>query len=218
MRLEHLNAVNGFLNWAADEEQNYIPYKKYIKKYKRKVSVKPKEAYSREEYEQLLNYFSGVEHKEINLFLQFLWLTGARVGESTSIKLSDLDLNKNCIFVPNKIFKGEQEFLLLIPEAVKIVEQIKELAILRGDTKLFSWKQARLPNLIVGRAEKKLGIKIEGRSLHGFRRSLPDRLFDMNLTVPDVQKIMRHRDISVTMKHYDRYLKQNLIDKMTDLK
>ena len=110
------------------------------------------------------------------------------------------------------------DFLLKFITGTQIVEKVKELAIERGDTKLFSWKQARLPNLIIGRAEKKLGIKIEGRSLHGFRRTIPARLFAMGMTIPDVQKIMRHRDIRITMKHYDQFEQQILIDKMTDLK
>ena len=56
-------------------------------------------------------------------------------------KIEWLDLENKRILVSNKIYKGKQEALLLIPEAIKVVEQAKELAVKRGDTKLFSWKK-----------------------------------------------------------------------------
>jgi len=212
----YLTAVSIFLNWASDEDNNYIPPRKYIKKYKQKVVKRIKPPYTVEEYEQLLAYFQNNKNPEMYLFLQFLWHTGARVGETLSIKLSDLDLEKRCISVPNKIYKGEQEFLLLIPEAVKIVEQVKELAVKRGDTKLFSWKTTENPNDIAVRAERKLGIKVADRGLHGIRRAFCDRLFEKGLSIPEVQDIMRHRDIQTTINYYRSFKQQELVNKMSE--
>ena len=214
----YLTAVNVFLNWASDEENNYIPKKQYTLKYKRKINVKVKDEYSREDYELLSKYFQQRNKKEMYLLIQFLWLTGARVGETLTIHLKDLDLTNKRISVPNKLFKGQQEYLLLVPEAVEIVKHIKELAIERKDNKLFSWKERRLPNRIMERAEHNIGIKKEGRGLHGFRRGFSDRLFEMGLDIPDVQEVMRHRDIATTIKHYKKMQQEKLIDKMTGLK
>ena len=210
----YLRAVAGFLNWASDEDNNYISRKNYTKKYKQKVVEKVKPPYTEEEYNLLLSYFQHT-NKEMYLFLQFLWHTGARVGETLTIKLSDLDLKNNRIFVPNKIYKGEQEALLLVPDAVKIVEQVKEIAVKRGDKKLFRWKETRLPNKIMERAERNTGIKIEGRGLHGFRRSFTDGLFENGLNIPDVKDILRHRNITTTDKHYRSFKQKDLIEKMS---
>ena len=150
------------------------------------------------------------------MLLQFLWNTGARVGETLKIKLTDLDLENNRIFVSNKIFKGKQEALLLIPEAVKIAEQAKEFAIQRGGNKLFSWKTTRYPNRIMERAENNLKSKKQGRGLHGFRRSFTDRLIDSGIEITDAKDILRHKDIKTTEEHYRRADEIKLLDKMTE--
>ena len=212
----YLRLVGAFLNWASDDDNNYIPAKKYIKKYKQKeASHKVKPAYTAEHYELLLEYFEQQNSSEICLLLQFLWNTGARCGEALSIKLPDLDLKNSRINIPNKMYKGESEALLLIPEAVKIVEQVQNMAIRRGDEKLFSWKSRTAPNKVVARAEKKLGAKIKERGLHGFRRAFADRLFEKGLDIPEVKDIMRHRNIETTMKYYRSYQQKKLIEKMS---
>jgi len=103
----HLKNINVFLTWASDDSNNYIPIKNYLNKYKK---IKP--AYTETEYNLLLDYFESRNY-EMYLFLQFLWNTGVRCGEALEIKLSDVDLEKNRIFVFNKVHKGKQEFLLL---------------------------------------------------------------------------------------------------------
>jgi integrase/recombinase XerD len=212
----YLRAVAGFLNWASDEDNDYIPRKNYTKRYKQKVAKEVKPPYTEKEYNLFVSYFQNVTvNKEMCLLLQFLWNTGARVGETLTIKLSDLDLKNNRIFVPNKIYKGQQEALLLTPEAVEIVEQVKELAIARGDAKLFSWKDTGLPNKIMERAEKKLGTKIESRGLHGFRRGFTDKLIDDGLEILDVKDILRHKDIKTTEEFYRSFRQKELIEKMS---
>jgi integrase len=212
----YLRAVAGFLNWASDEDNNYIPKKNYIKKYKQKENQKIKPPYTENEYNLLLAYFQNVtQNLEMCLLLQFLWHTGARVGETLNIKLTDLDLLNNRIIVNKKKNKCKQELQLLTPEAVKIVEEAKEFAILRGDKKLFSWKETRLLNRIVERAERNIGIKKEGRGLHGFRRAFTRKLAKNKITIPDMQDILRHKSIGITMKHYNEYRPEELVEEMS---
>ena len=105
---------------------------------------------------------------------------------------------------------------LIKPRAVEVINRIIELAKKRNDTKLFSWKETRLPNKILMRSELKMGIKIKGRGLHGFRRGFADRLFAIGLSIPEVQEIMRHRDINITIAHYRSTNQKELIEKMTE--
>ena len=211
----NLRGINVFLNWACDEENNYIPFKNYTKKLKQRQSKKVKPAYTEEEYNLLVSHFEKRGKAEMCLLLRFLWHTGARVGETLNIKLSDLDLQNNRIFIQNKIYKGLQETLLLIPEAVMVVERAVELADVRGDGKLFSWEDTSQPNDLVRRAEARIGIKKAGRGLHGLRRTFSDRLFEMDLSIPDVKDIMRHKNIKTTDDHYRSFREKELIEKMS---
>jgi len=211
----YLRAVAGFLNWASDDDNNFIPRKNYIKKYKQKETKQIKPNYSEDEYNLFLKYFE-TRNYEMYLFLQFLWNTGARVGEALTIKLSDLDLENNRILVPNKIYKGQQETLLLIPAALKIVEQVKKLAIERGETKLFTWKETKLPNMIMKRAENNLKMKKKGRGLHGFRRSFTDRLIDSGIEITDVKDALRHKDIKTTEESYRKNKESKLLAKLIE--
>ncbi len=212
----YLIVVGNFLNWASDEDQNHIPAKNYIKKYKRPRVVKVKPPYEKEEFNMLAAYFEKKD-PEMYLFLHFLWHTGCRCGETVNIKLKDIDLKKNRILMANKIFKNEQEFVLLTETAVNIIKQVIELKGLKDNDKLFRWQSPLTPNTFIRRAEEALGIKTAGRGLHGTRRSFADRLFEnYNMDVPDVQNIMRHRDISTTLNHYKSVKQRQLIQKMNE--
>ena len=79
----YLLAVQTFLNWASDDDQQYIPKKDYIKKYRQKTQINIRTPYSEEEYKMFVDYFEK-ENKEMSLFIQFLWNTGAR-GNETNI-------------------------------------------------------------------------------------------------------------------------------------
>ena len=82
--------------------------------------------------------------------------------------------------------------------------------------KLFSWKSTISPYQILQILEKKLGIKIKGRGLHGFRRSFADRLSANGVAIQDTQHILRHRDITTTSKYYINMYKNKLIKEMNE--
>ena len=98
--------------------------------------------------------------------------------------------------------------------AVVICEKIVKLATERGDKKLFSWKETKLPNLILKRAEKNLATKIVGRGLHGFRRSFTHKLIKAGVPVPIIQDAVRHKNIETTMKHYNEYRPDEIIKEL----
>ena len=121
-----------------------------------------------------VDYFEK-ENKEMSLFIQFLWNTGARGTEALSIKISDIDFKNNYIIVPNKMYKNQQESILLNNEAKQIIQKIIALK-KNKDDKLFTWKSANTPFKILQKLENELNIKIKGRGLHGFRRGFNDKL------------------------------------------
>jgi integrase len=210
-----LAGIDTFLNLSSDEEQKYIPKKNHVKKYKPPLPNKIKPPYTEEEYLMFVEHFEKRGNKEMSLFLQFLWETGARSKESINIKISDIDFEKSYIKISNKLFKGQEETLLLSSVAMDIVKQI--IVLEKGkDGRLFSWKYTGTPRGNLERLENKLDIKIRGRGLHGFRRSFSDKLFNSGFDTPDIQEATRHRSIVTTIKHYKTFNKTKLIEKMNE--
>jgi integrase len=209
-----LDGVRAFLNWASDEEQQYIPKKNYTKKYNVKLPKIIKPPYTEEEYKMFIDYFESKNKKEMSLLIQFLWHTGARIGETLKIKLSDINLKEGYIKTSNKIYKSDEEMILLSNEAKEIIQKIVEFRGIGEDDNLFSWTDKYFAQERLRWAEKKLGINIKGRGFHGFRRAFSDKLFGKNFETSDVQEIMRHSDISVTVNHYKSFYKKKLINKM----
>jgi integrase/recombinase XerD len=211
-----LNGLRVFFYWASAEEQQYIAKKDYIKKYKRKTQKTIKEPYTEGEYKMFIDYFEKNNKKEICYLIQFLWNTGARIGETLNIKISDINFENSYISISNKIFKGQQETLLLTAEAKEIIEKVIEFRSISGDDKLFSWNSYNGLVTTLHRVENKLNIRIKGRGFHGFRRSFATKLFEKRFDMPEVQEIMRHRTITTTLEHYKEFNKANLINKMNE--
>ena len=115
----------------------------------------------------------------------------------------------------NKIFKGQQETLLLTDETKEIIEKIISLKLSKTD-KLFSWSSKVTPIKNLENAESKLEIKIRGRGFHGFRRSFADRLFESGFDMPEIQEAMRHRTINTTLEYYKSFNKTNIIKKLNE--
>jgi integrase/recombinase XerD len=204
-----------FFNWASEEENNFIPKKNYIKKYKQTASKSVKPPYTEDEYKMFVSHFEDTNNKEMSLFIQFLWNTGARVSEAISIKIDDIDFENNYILIPNKIFKSQQETLLLTGETKEIIQKIISLNKSKNG-KLFSWKNSFGATTTLNIAEKKLNIKIKKRGFHGFRRGFADRLIRSGVKLQDTQKILRHRDITTTEKYYTNMYKEELIEEMNE--
>ena len=211
-----LVGVQIFFKWVSDDEQQYIAPKYYIKKYKQSSPKKIRPPYTEEEYLMFIDYFENeTKHEEMSLLLQFLWNTGARIGESLNIKIADIDFKNNYIIIPNKKFKSQQETLLLTDETKEIIQKIITLKQSKTD-KLFSWSSKVTPIKNLENAESKLEIKIRGRAFHGFRRSFADRLFNSGFDMPEIQEAMRHRTINTTLEHYKSFNKTNIIKKLNE--
>ena len=151
----------------------------------------------------------------MSLFIQFLWHTGERGSETINIKISDIDFKNNYILVPNKIYKSQQESILLTDETKEIVRKTISLKKSKTD-KLFSWKNISTPFKLLRKLEKQLNMQIKGRGLHGFRRSFADKLFRKEFAIDRVQEIMRHRTINTTLKSYKSMNKENIVSEMND--
>jgi integrase len=50
--------------------------------------------------------------------------------------------------------------------------------------------------------------------LHGFRRAFTRRLVKSDIAIPDIQDLLRHSSIETTMKHYNEYRPDELIEEI----
>ena len=208
-----LAGIGVFFTWASDDEQQYIAKKNYTKRYKQNPQKKIKAPYTEAEYNTFITHFENKKQYEMSLFLQFLWHTGARGGETLNIMINDIDWKNSYIRIPNKIFKGQEETLLLSAPTIEILHKI--IALKKGKNgRLFSWKRTITPIQNLEKLENKLGVKIKGRGLHGFRRSFITKLFTKDFSIDKVQEIARHQNISTTIGHYKEFNKSNLIEEM----
>ena len=208
-----LKRLQVFLTWCSDDDNQYIQVKNYTKKYKQPEPKTIKPPYTVEEYKMFLEFLNKDKHKEFSLFIQFLWETGARVGEALNIKVSEIDFKNSWIVIPNKIFKSQQEVLLLSDVAVAVVKKVLSLRKTAND-KLFSWKTTDSIKLKLSITEKELGIKIRGRGFHGFRRAFTDRLIKSGITIEKAQQILRHRNIQTTETSYLNMYKSELLEEI----
>lgn len=211
----YLINVKTFINWAVTNE--LLIKKDYTKKYRRPKSSKMRASYSEDEYKLIINSI-GENQKHLSLLIQFLWHTGARVGEAIDLNVEDIDFEKSIIRIPNKIFKGQEESLILSDIAKNILLQAIELQQKKGYKKLFLYGNATTAILALSNVERKIGIKIPNRCMHGFRRSYADRLLsNPNISIVDAQDIMRHRNINVTLQHYKNLNKEKLVEKLNKI-
>lgn len=214
---DKLKVLKTFFIWASDEDRRYIARKDYTKKYKQSESHSVRESYTPDEYKAFVDYFmnkGGKNDVEMAYLLRFLWETGARSSETLAIKINDINWPDNYIKIPNKMHKEQSEALLFSDETKLLLKDIVALSKVRGDGKLFGWKDRALPARKLRRAEVKLNLRVQNRGLHGFRRSFADRLFLNNFDMTAVKEIMRHRDISTILQHYKSYNRGKLVEEM----
>lgn len=83
----------------------------------------------------------------------------------------------------------------------------------------------RSAGIVVCPEDRKRGIRIKYASAHDLRRSLAERLFNMNISAETLMVLMRHQDFSTTRKFYGakktaqaaaREIKEKLIDCKND--
>ncbi len=190
---------------------NLTSFIKYLEKYigtidlsnyKFRGQSKTKKDYTPNEIKLLLQYFDAKD-KEISNLLRFMLLTGGRISETLDMSWERIDEDRIIFF--NKNDKIEEVFPLNAQLKTLLAEQ-KQFATKRGNNRqlVFRWQSGS-----ESRLRKKLdtafidcGIDKEGRSFHEFRKTFKSRLKNAGISIEDAHILMRHRDISTTMKFY----------------
>lgn len=167
-----------------------------------KYSKTPKrfpEVLTKEEVKKLLNAISNWKHR---LMIEFLYSSGLRVSELLSIKIKDLDLEKNYGFVRNG--KGGKDRLIVLARVVR--EKIKgviEIENLSEKDYLFKSNRGRKYSMksvqkIVQNASRIAGIDKKIHP-HTLRHSFATHLIENGYDVSNVQSMLGHKSPETTM-------------------
>ena len=141
--------------------------------------------------------------------LEFLYSSGLRVGELTSLSLSDLDLGAGMVRV---LGKGSKE--RMVPIGSKAVEALKLYLTRRGELMgkgerfpqhlFLNHRGGRLTARSVGRMIKKYLLKggiVKEITPHTFRHSFATHLLDAGADLRGIQELLGHASLTTTQKY-----------------
>lgn len=144
-----------------------------------------------ETFEKILEIFKNRNMKHYN-FLMFLKLTGFRVSEAVNLQWVDVNFITNRIEVKNLKGKRIEQFPLY-PRVKSLLNSFS-----RDDEHIFDFKNKDSLKFWT-REMKKLNYPF---TLHSIRKTFATDLINGNVTVFDAMKLLRHRNITTTMKYY----------------
>lgn len=223
------------------ENKGYLlknPMKDFIKP-KSKKKDKVVRALTIEEQQAFTEYLLNKnleEYKYRNAFLIQMYM-GLRIGEVMALKKGDIDIRNNLIRVSRTITTGKNSKAVLgdstktyagrrevpIPKYILpyVVEQLNECK-KHKDNMLFESKEGtiidpRNVNIILKNSLKELGI--EGISTHSLRHTYGTRNVEAGMRAVALQRLMGHKDISVTLNTYTSVFnkfKESEMEKVND--
>jgi integrase len=147
---------------------------------------------SKEEMDLILRMLKKHNEEQYRV-IKLLMMTGFRVSELVRFEHEDIDYRRNIIYIKNNkgkrvdqfpLYRELREFLLSLPDQKGKVIKYKD----RNSFKFF------------GRFLKR--NKLEHYTIHELRKTFLSRLANSGMSLFDIQKIARHRDIRTTQKYY----------------
>ncbi|MFW5662519.1 MAG: tyrosine-type recombinase/integrase [Bacteroidota bacterium] len=201
-------AINNFMSYLIDN--NMMPDVK-IKVIHRRVPHKKPQALSEQEFLSLIEKANTIGDHEYILFLLFLNFSGFRVQEAYRLTWEQIDLANNLITIKNKIYTDDDE-LFPITKQLRII--IRCLQSMNGNReKLFHYNNYTT-------------LDYKWRKYHGpvdkkyhairkkFVSSLMKSVSEGNISINDVKRLARHKDINLTLNIYDDYDIKKLGEKL----
>lgn len=206
----YMRTIQTFLNWLFDNK--YLPEKLNLKKkYFFKTVNQENQIFTKEEIHNLITYFS-TNDVEFAYLIKFLALTGLRISEALNLTWKNIKSDR--IELLNKTIKTS-EYVPVTKNIDEILSSLKKI----NSIKVFRWKASSYSRLNrrLSKALETLNIKKEGRSFHEFRKSYLYYLQQSGVQVNMAQVLMRHKNINVTIKHYQKNDNLELLSAMSKL-
>lgn len=163
------------------------------------------------------------DHALINLYSG----SGVRLTELLDLRLSDVNFDKNTMFVLPKMQKGSRKLRFVNNKSMSIVKQYvlfmygSTVTTEDNDPYVFSTTQGRLPmsarrvqQLVTHLISKAKSIPPERKgelSVHSFRHSFALSLLEAGVEIAKISRLLGHADLATTME-YLRLFDQQLRD------
>lgn len=171
--------------------QSWNPRFAYAKRHKRIPIV-----LSKSEIQQVIASIFNSKHR---LMIALSYGSGLRVSEVTSIKVADIDWERNVVVV--RAGKGAKDRLTLLPESLRI--ELQKLTSMKdGNEYVFESERggklnSRTPQIVFARALKKTGIK-KSATFHSLRHSFATHLLENGVDIRYIQGLLGHASIATT--------------------
>ncbi|OGI10202.1 MAG: hypothetical protein A2Y40_03785 [Candidatus Margulisbacteria bacterium GWF2_35_9] len=154
---------------------------------------------TREEIEKLLNSYENQKHR---LLIALSYSAGLRVSEAVNLKVGDMDLSENLLFV--RAGKGQKDRRTVISE--KITKDILRLSAGKEPADfLFDSQQGgaitiRTAQKVFEQGLAKVAIKKKA-TFHSLRHSFATHLLENGVDIRYVQELLGHSNIRTTQKY-----------------
>lgn len=192
----YLTQFQVFLNFCT--KRGWLPATNFKSQHRKKVQYTV-QVFTDEEVRAILEYFA-IHDPECGAMIEVMMLTGARVIDALTLTWVQVHEEERSITFQNKISKQPE----LVPVLPRVMEVLNTLP--RNRAKVFRWEYISQSHChkLLNQAMRACGIEKKGRSFQEFRTSYRNNLLDAGVAPELVMKLMRHRDLTTTTKHYTR--------------
>lgn len=193
---------------------------KVIKKPVRKESVREDKDMNFYDKDELKKFMAALENNNnfrAFVYFRLLAFTGMRKGESLALKWSDIDLEKQILYINKAVSRSATGLYIQTPKTPSSIRRIsiddKTVSILQEykkespDGLVFQSEDGGIlspakPRKWYLTAMKNLPDDFKQISIHGFRHTHASLLFEAGASIKDVQSRLGHSDIQTTMDVY----------------
>lgn len=193
---------------------------KVIKKPVRKESVREDKDMNFYDKDELKKFMAALENNNnfrAFVYFRLLAFTGMRKGESLALKWSDIDLEKQTLYINKAVSRSATGLYIQTPKTPSSIRRIsiddKTVSILQEykkespDGLVFQSEDGGIlspakPRKWYLTAMKNLPNDFKQISIHGFRHTHASLLFEAGASIKDVQSRLGHSDIQTTMDVY----------------
>ncbi|KQC32678.1 integrase [Nonlabens sp. YIK11] len=169
---------------------------------------------SLEEVTLLLNKTENKKHKAM---LATIYGLGLRSGELINLKISDLDKNRNCVFISQS--KGRKDRIVPYPDSLKPIlkayyQEYKPKTYLFEGQKREQYSAGSL-RAVFNNACKRAGIT-KDVTCHNLRHSYATHLLDSGTNLRVIQNLLGHNNIKTTLL-YTRVSDRSIVNTLSPL-
>ncbi len=189
---------------------------KYVEEEQKEKQINP---FTKEELKQILS--SNFKDPQVKNFILLMYATGMRPGEIVALEWSDIDWNREVIHV-TKTRQDGKDGKPKTPSSIREVEIFTnaknalqaQLELTKDKEKIFVNKR-RKPmtnhqNISYAFNGILKELEIEGKYLYALRHTFASTLISMaEIDLLWVSKMMGHKDLSVTLEKYAKFIKQD---------